>query len=83
MRHELVLPDLGVDEVTVSLWLVEVGSAVIEGDRLLEVLADGVSVDLPSPASGTLTELLVAEDDPLTVAQVLGVIESPDGDASV
>ncbi len=76
MRHELILPDLGVDEVAVSLWLVESGAEVVQGDRLIEVVADGVTVDLPAPASGVLIETLVAEDDPLAVGQVLGVVES-------
>jgi 2-oxoglutarate dehydrogenase E2 component (dihydrolipoamide succinyltransferase) len=76
MRHELILPDLGVDEVAVSLWLVESGTEVVQGDRLIEVVADGVTVDLPAPASGVLIETLVAEDDPLAIGQVLGVVES-------
>ena len=44
-----------------SSWLVEPGSAVVEGDRLLEVLAGCVTVDLPAPASGIVSELLVAK----------------------
>lgn len=76
-RHELVLPDLGMREVPVvaSVWLVEPGSHVSEGDRLLEVVAGSVTVDLPAPAGGVLTEMLVSEDEALDVGQVLGVIE--------
>jgi len=78
MRHELVMPELGLDEgrVTISLWLVEVGDAVTEGDRVVELLSDSVTVDLPAPASGVLTEMLVTEDDPVQTGQVLCVIES-------
>ena len=80
MRHALVMPELGLDEerVTVSLWLVEVGDAVTEGDRVVELLSDSVTVDLPSPASGVLTEMLVAEDDLVQTGQVLCVIDSQD-----
>jgi 2-oxoglutarate dehydrogenase E2 component (dihydrolipoamide succinyltransferase) len=80
-RHELILPDLGAGDmpVTVSLWLVDAGSEVSEGDRVLEVVFGGASVDLPSPASGVLVETLVGEDDELTVGQLLGVIVGAEG----
>ena len=80
MRHELVMPEFGLGEghVTISLWLVEVGDAVTEGDRVVELLSDSVTVDLPAPASGVLTEMLVTEDDPVRTGQVLCVIESVD-----
>ena len=74
--YRLVLPDLGLPDVTVvaSSWLVEPGSSVIEGDRLLEVLAGSVTVDLAAPASGILSELLVSEDDELHVGQILAIV---------
>jgi pyruvate/2-oxoglutarate dehydrogenase complex dihydrolipoamide acyltransferase (E2) component len=77
-RHVLRLPDLGLGQtpIVASLWLVRRGSAVIEGDRLLEVLAGEVTVDLSAPASGILSELLVADDDLLTFDQPLAVIET-------
>ena len=78
VRHQLILPDLGLGDVpvTASLWLVEQGKRVTEGDRLLEVLADGVTVDLPSPVTGLLVKLLVSEDEQLTVGQPLAVLET-------
>lgn len=77
-RTELILPELGIDHqpITVSLWLVECGTRVAEGDPVLEVLAGPATVDLPAPADGVLIETLVEEDDPLTVGQRLGLIES-------
>jgi pyruvate/2-oxoglutarate dehydrogenase complex dihydrolipoamide acyltransferase (E2) component len=83
-RHELVLPDLGMAEIPVlaSVWLVEAGAEVTEGDRLLEVVAGSVTVDLPSPASGTLSEIFVGEDDPLAVGQLLAVVTG-DSDAEL
>ncbi len=78
MRHNLVLPDLGLGDrpVTVSLWLVDLNAELSEGDRVVELTADSVTVDLPAPASGTLVETLVAEDEEVAVGQILGVIES-------
>lgn len=75
-RHALTLPDLGIEPVTASLWLVEVGSQVSPGDRILEVLAGCAAVDLPAPVEGVLVETLVEEDDALVTGQVLGIIES-------
>ncbi|MBX3413243.1 MAG: hypothetical protein KF708_11185 [Pirellulales bacterium] len=77
-RHELTLPELGLPHITptASVWLVEKGSEVTVGDRLLEVLCGSVTVDLSAPASGVLAEICVEEDEPLTVGQVLAVIES-------
>ncbi len=78
MLVDVVMPDLdlGAAAVTVSLWLVDVGGPLLEGDRLLEVAADGVTVDLPAPAAGTLQAVFVYEDDLLTPGMRLGVIET-------
>jgi pyruvate/2-oxoglutarate dehydrogenase complex dihydrolipoamide acyltransferase (E2) component len=77
-RHVLRMPDLGLDQtpIVASLWLVERGSEVTEGDRVLEVLAGEVTVDLSAPASGILSEKLVDDDEPIVTAQPLAVIES-------
>jgi len=77
MRYNLVMPDLGLgaSPITVSLWLVELGSEVTEGDRLVELAADSVTVDLPAPASGMLVETLVTEDEEVQAGQLLGIIE--------
>lgn len=75
-RCDLILPEMGMASVpiTASAWLTRVGHQVHVGERLLEVLAGDVTIDLPAPASGTLVEQCVAEDDGLQVGQVLAVI---------
>lgn len=75
-RIELRLPELGLGDATVtaSMWLVEPGHEVSEGDRVLEVLSGSVTVDLPAPASGRLIEATVEVDESLSVGQLLGVI---------
>jgi len=77
MRFNLVLPDLGLEDqpLTISLWLVEVGAEVAAGDRLVELAADSVTIDLPSPASGVLVETLAVEDEEVQIGQILAVIE--------
>ena len=78
MRHELLLPDFDLPGtiVRVSGWLVPLGSRVVEGDRLLEVVAGEATIDLPAPATGILTERTVEVEDVLTIGQLLAVIES-------
>ncbi len=56
MLVEFAMPELGLGEepVMVSLWLVDVGGTFAAGDRLLELSADGVTVDLPAPGLANL-----------------------------
>lgn len=84
MIKPLTLPELGLAgfPVTVSVWHVEVGSEVTAGDRLLEIVAGGVTVDLPSPASGVLAKTFVHEDDELQTGQLLAEIDEAPGGAT-
>ena len=80
MTIELRLPNLDLPgaAISASCWHAQVGQRVIEGDRLLEVLAGDAIVDLPAPASGKLIERTVQADDVLHVGQVLALIEADD-----
>ncbi|NQT11726.1 MAG: hypothetical protein HQ582_03190 [Planctomycetes bacterium] len=77
-RHEVILPDLGLDNqpILAGMWLVQRGCRVVAGDQLLEILAGCVVLDLSAPADGVLTEKFVEEDAPLQKGQRLAVIES-------
>jgi pyruvate/2-oxoglutarate dehydrogenase complex dihydrolipoamide acyltransferase (E2) component len=77
-RHNLVLPELGLGDrpIVLSMWLVKQGGVVVQGDPVVEVMAEGVTVDLPAPADGVLVEKLVADGEPLSVGQRLAVILS-------
>ncbi len=76
-HHDLLLPELGLGQtpIVACTWLKSPGSWVIEGDRLLEVLAGSVTIDLPAPASGILAQTLVCENEGLQVGQRLAIIE--------
>ena len=76
-RIEIRVPDLGLDDQPISLsnWLVSRGARVEQGEPLAEILAGPATVDLPAPASGVLVKRLVDVDEPLSVGQVLAVIE--------
>jgi pyruvate dehydrogenase E2 component (dihydrolipoamide acetyltransferase) len=73
---EVTLPELGesVTEGTVSRWLKQVGESVNADEPLLEVSTDKVDTEIPSPASGTLLEIKVQEDETVGVGAVLAVI---------
>ncbi len=72
----MTLPELGesVTEGTVSRWLKQVGESVDADEPLLEVSTDKVDTEIPSPASGTLLEIKVQEDETVEVGAVLAVI---------
>src|SRR5215207_5737438 len=73
---EVTLPALGesVNEGTVSRWLKQVGDRVEADEPLLEVSTDKVDTEIPSPASGTLLEIRVQEDETVAVGAVLAVV---------
>jgi 2-oxoisovalerate dehydrogenase E2 component (dihydrolipoyl transacylase) len=76
-RERLAVPDLrlaGVP-VAVSLWLVPSGAAVVAGDRVVELVAGGVTVDLEAPVSGRLVAQLADEDDVVTAGSVIAEFE--------
>jgi 2-oxoglutarate dehydrogenase E2 component (dihydrolipoamide succinyltransferase) len=78
---ELRLPDLGLSDqnVRAGMWLIERGERVVREDRLLEIVADDVTVDLPAPATGVLAHTCVEPDDELVVGQLLAVIRVGEG----
>jgi 2-oxoglutarate dehydrogenase E1 component len=73
---DVVTPSAGesVTEGTILSWNVKVGDAVKAGDTVVEISTDKVDVELAAPARGTISELLVAEGDTVTVGQVIGRI---------
>jgi pyruvate dehydrogenase E2 component (dihydrolipoamide acetyltransferase) len=76
------MPQLGetVTEGTITRWLKQIGDPVAEDEVLFEVSTDKVDSEVPSPAAGVLSEILVAEGDTVDVGTRLAVI-SP-GDAA-
>jgi pyruvate dehydrogenase E2 component (dihydrolipoamide acetyltransferase) len=76
MRYEFTLPDLGegLTEGEVACWLVTEGQEVMEDDPLVEIQTDKTTVEIPSPASGTVLQIVVAEGEVVPVGTVLVVI---------
>jgi 2-oxoglutarate dehydrogenase E1 component len=63
-----------VAEGTVLEWHAKVGEFIKESDTIVEISTDKVDVELPAPASGTVTELLAEEGETVTVGQVIARI---------
>ena len=80
MRVSVIMPDFELPEVpcTAGCWLTRLGRPVQQGDRVLEVVAGAVTVDLSAPVSGRLVGGQVREGDSLTPGQVLGYVETQD-----
>lgn len=76
MAYEFKLPDLGegLTEGEVARWLVVEGQEIAEDDPLVEIQTDKTTVEIPSPAAGTVTSILVAEGAIVPVGTVLVVI---------
>ena len=70
------MPQLGetVTEGTITKWLKSVGEEVQRDEPLFEVSTDKVDSEVPSPAGGVLTEILVEEGDTVDVGVRLAVI---------
>lgn len=65
-----------VDEVAIIEIAPSVGQRIGEGDTILTVETDKTSVDVPSPVSGTVQEILVAVDDEITTGTPVLVVET-------
>ena len=79
---DVTMPQLGetVTEGTITKWFKQVGDQIAEDEVLFEVSTDKVDSEVPSPVSGYLTEIKVAEGDTVDVGAVLAVIgDSPPG----
>jgi len=76
MAKDLVVPTLGesVTEATVSKWLKQVGDQVKADEPVVELETDKVSVAVPSPEAGVLSEIKIQAGSTVNVGAVLGSI---------
>jgi len=83
MPVSVTMPRLGesVTEGTVTRWLKHEGDRVEVDEPLLEVSTDKVDTEIPSPAAGVLTRIVVAEDETAEVGSELAVIAESAEDA--
>ncbi len=81
---DVMVPTLGesVSEATVSTWFKKVGDSVAQDEMLCELETDKVSVEVPAPAAGTLTEIVANEGDTVQANAKLAVISAGEGAAA-
>jgi 2-oxoglutarate decarboxylase len=81
---DVVTPAAGesVTEGTILEWHAKVGDAIKVDETIVEISTDKVDVELPAPASGTVTELLADEGDTVTVGQVIARIAVDSGNGA-
>lgn len=84
MAKDLVVPTLGesVTEATVSKWLKQVGDSVKADEPVVELETDKVSVSVPSPETGILSEIRIQAGTTVNVGAVLGSVGAGTASAS-
>ena len=69
-------------QATVRAWLKQVGDTVAEHEPLVELETDKVAMEVPAPASGVLTEILLQTDSEAVPGAVLGRL-TPAGEETI
>src|SRR5215469_13635469 len=78
MPTNITMPQLGesVSEGTVGHWLKQEGDLVQKDEPLVEIITDKITEEMPSPYSGTLTQILVKENQSVKVGTDIAVMET-------
>ncbi len=81
MPTDVIMPQMGesIFEGTITKWLKKPGDSVERDEPLFEISTDKVDAEIPSPASGVLTEVKVGEGNTVQINTVVGVIGDADG----
>ena len=82
---ELIMPKLGesITEATILSWKKKVGDHVDEEETILEIATDKVDSEIPSPASGIITQILFEENAVVPIGKVIAVISTEATDESM
>ena len=75
---DVILPQFGMSmqDAEIVRWLKQPGDTVTEGEPLVEIEAAKTTVEVPSPASGTLKEILAQPEDTVEVRAKIAVISA-------
>ena len=81
MPTNVIMPQMGesVAEGTITKWLRKVGEPIGRDEPLFEISTDKVDAEIPSPAAGILTQILVKENETVAVNTVVAVIDGEAG----
>ena len=83
MATEIRVPTLGesVTEATIGKWFKKVGDAIAADEPLVELETDKVTIEVPAPAAGTLSEIAAKDGELVGVGALLGQISANGGAA--
>jgi pyruvate/2-oxoglutarate dehydrogenase complex dihydrolipoamide acyltransferase (E2) component len=76
MREPILVPDLGAENVVLSVWYVKPGEEVFRGDRLVELLLGSATFDVTAATAGMLVEQCAGPQDRLVPGEVLGFVQT-------
>src|SRR5580693_8358786 len=81
---EIRVPTLGesVTEATIGKWFKKAGDVVAVDEPLVELETDKVTIEVPAPAAGVLTDVAVKDGDTVAVGALLGAIKEGAGAAA-
>ena len=78
MRIEINVPQQGLttEYVVLRKWLVSKGQKVKKNEPIAEIESEKATLEIESPEDGVLVEIIAKPDDELTIAQVMGYLET-------
>ncbi|MBU3824019.1 MAG: pyruvate dehydrogenase complex dihydrolipoyllysine-residue acetyltransferase [Candidatus Oceanisphaera merdipullorum] len=82
MSRDILVPDIGTDEVEVTEIMVAVGDRVELEQSLLTVEGDKASMEIPAPSAGVVKEIKVALGDSINTGSLIMVFEAEEGGAT-
>ncbi|MCL1692422.1 MAG: hypothetical protein M3096_01940, partial [Actinomycetia bacterium] len=79
MSVTVTMPQLGetVTEGTILSWAKQAGESIVEDEVLVEISTDKVDTEMPSPASGVISEILVQAGETVAVGTAIAIIGEP------
>ena len=85
MSVELIVPALGesISEATVSKWLKKVGESFEADEPLVEIETDKITVEVPAPSAGVISEIKVKEGNEVNIGGVLAIIRESNVSKSI
>ena len=77
MATNVIMPQMGesIAEGTITKWMKKVGEHVDRDEPLFEISTDKVDAEIPSPAAGVLTQILVKENETVAINTVVAVVD--------
>ena len=75
-QSSIIAPDIGAEDQTVRLscWLVDIGDEINAGDRIVELVLNGITFDISAEVSGILTKIELSKDSEIQPGMKLGEI---------